>query len=142
MARRRPYGLGIPIALAAGAATVAASVIAPAILLWYADDETLDRWSRIGEALSVVGVFFSGIAFLAIASTLLPQQRELANQREELTLVRQEQQRNSEISLRQLHMDIVKMAINDRGASAQNQVSPLRPIQPLATGTLTPCNRC
>ena len=114
VARRRSYGLGITIALVAGAATVAASVIVPAIFLWYADDVTLDRWSRVGEALSVVGVFFSGIAFLAIAGTLLLQQRELANQREELTLVRQEQQRNSEISLRQLHMDIVKMAINDR----------------------------
>lgn len=100
--------------LVAGATTVAASIVVPAVYLWNADDETLDRWSRIGEALSVIGVFFSGIAFLAIAGTLLLQQRELANQREELTLVREEQQRNSEISLRQLHMDIAKMAINDR----------------------------
>lgn len=114
MERRRFRTLSIAIALVVGTATVAASILVPAVYLWRADDETLDRWSRIGEALSVVGVFFSGIAFLAIAGALLLQQRELTNQREELALVREEQQRNSEVSLRQLHMDIVKMALDDR----------------------------
>lgn len=113
MDRRRLRRLSIAVALVAGTAIVAASIVGPAVYLWHLDDEALDRWSRIGEALSIIGVFFSGIAFLAIAGALLLQQRELMNQREELALVREEQQRNSEVSLRQLHTDIVKMAIND-----------------------------
>ncbi len=59
-------------------------------------------------------VFFSGIAFIGIALTLFLQGRELQNQREELTITREEQQRSSEIAMRQLHTDLIKMAISDR----------------------------
>lgn len=86
----------------------------PALYLLRVDAETLERWSQIGEAVSVVGVFFSGVAFLAIAGALLVQQRELGHQREELSLVQEQQRQSSEIALRQLHMDIIKMAIDDR----------------------------
>ncbi|MEU8245864.1 hypothetical protein [Nonomuraea sp. NPDC048916] len=71
------------------------SLVVPAFLLLHADEKTLDRWSRIGEALSPVGVFFSGVAFVGIAVTLFLQGRELRNQREELTIAREEQQRSS-----------------------------------------------
>ncbi|GAB3981387.1 hypothetical protein GCM10029978_082110 [Actinoallomurus acanthiterrae] len=46
--------------------------------------------------------------------TLFLQGRELQNQREELAITREEQQRSSEIALRQLHTDLIKMAIDDR----------------------------
>lgn len=85
----------------------------PAVLLFDADDRALGRWSQVGQALEPVGVFFSGIAFLGIALTLFLQGRELQNQREELIISREEQQRSSEIALRQLHTDLIKMAIND-----------------------------
>jgi Family of unknown function (DUF6082) len=68
----------------------------------------------VGQALEPVGVFFSGVAFIGIALTLFLQGRELQNQREELTITREEQQRSSEIALRQLHTDLIKMAISDR----------------------------
>ncbi|GAA2087687.1 DUF6082 family protein [Actinomadura alba] len=100
-------------ALFGGIALVAASLVIPALLLLQADDRTLDRWSQIGQAVSPVGVFFSGIAFIGITLTLFLQRRELHNQREELTIAREEQQRSSEIALRQLHTDLIKMAIDD-----------------------------
>ncbi|MCT9931569.1 DUF6082 family protein [Planotetraspora sp. A-T 1434] len=55
----------------------------------------------------------SGIAFVAIALTLFLQGRELRNQREELTIAREEQLRSSEIALRELHTDLIRMAIDD-----------------------------
>lgn len=85
----------------------------PTLLLLRVDDKTLNRWSQIGQAISPIGVFFSGIAFIGIALTLFLQRRELQNQREELSIARDEQQRNSEVALRQLHTDLIKMAIED-----------------------------
>jgi hypothetical protein len=93
---------------------VSTSVAVPVVLLFRVDDATLSRWSQIGQALEPVGVFFSGVAFLGIALTLFLQSRELQNQREELAITREEQQRNSEVALRQLHTDLIKMAISDR----------------------------
>lgn len=58
-------------------------------------------------------MFFSGIAFLAVAITLFFQVRDLQNQREELTITREEQQLSGEVALRQLHVDLIKMAIAD-----------------------------
>lgn len=92
---------------------MAASLIVPVVLLLDANDETLNRWAAIGQALSPIGVFFSGIAFIGIAVTLFLQRRELQNQREELGMTRKEQARSSEVTLRQLHADVIKMAIDD-----------------------------
>lgn len=114
MGRRRFRNAGITVALLVGVVLVAATVIIPTMLLLRADDEILDRWAQIGQAVAVVGVFFSGVAFIGIAFALLMQQRELINQKSELDILKEEQRRNSEVSLRQLHMDIIKMAINDR----------------------------
>jgi hypothetical protein len=103
----------IGISLLAGAVFVAASLVVPVVLLLHVDGRTLSRWSEIGQALSPIGVFFSGIAFIGIAVTLFMQRRELQNQREELGMTIQEQARSSEVTLRQLHTDIIKMAIED-----------------------------
>lgn len=114
MGHRRLRNLGTASAFLAGIALVAAAVAIPTLLLLRADDQTLDRWARVGEAAGIVGVFFSGVAFIGIAFALVIQQRELLNHRSELDILREEQRRNSEVSLRQLHMDIIKMAISDR----------------------------
>lgn len=107
----RPLLTGI--VLLVGVSAVIASLVAPTLLLLHADDETLNRWSLIGQAVSPVGVFFSGIAFIGIALTLFLQKRELQNQREELSITRDEQQRSSEVALRQLHTELIRMAIDD-----------------------------
>lgn len=101
------------VAVLSGIVLVFAIIVVPVILLTRADDETLSRWSDIGQAMTPVGVLFSGIAFVGIALTLALQRRELQNQREELGILRDEQQRSSEVALRQLHADLVKMAIAD-----------------------------
>lgn len=97
-----------------GIAVITASLAVPTILLLHLNNNSLARWSEIGQALSPIGVFFSGIAFIGIAVTLLLQRRELQNQRDELAIARDEQVRSSEVVLRQLHTDIIKMAIEDR----------------------------
>lgn len=112
----RPRWLRALIVLSApilGIALVAIGLAVPAFLLFRSDATTLDRWSKIGEALSPIGVFFSGVAFIGIALTLFLQGRELGNQREELTIAREEQQRSSEIALRELHTALIRMAIDD-----------------------------
>lgn len=77
------------------------------------NDEQLNRWSETGQALSPVGIFFSGIAFIGVAIALLIQQRELQNQHAEISIARDEQARASEVVMRQLHTDLIKMAIDD-----------------------------
>ncbi|WP_132156097.1 DUF6082 family protein [Actinomadura sp. 7K507] len=77
------------------------------------DDDELARWSDIGQAIGPVAVFFSGVAFLGITAALLMQGRELRNQREELTIAQEEQARSSEVAMRELHTDLIKMAIED-----------------------------
>ncbi|MEV0402986.1 DUF6082 family protein [Actinoallomurus sp. NPDC050550] len=114
MSRRWSRPAAIGAALLVGLALVTASLVVPVALLLRVDDKPLSRWSQIGQALEPVGVFFSGVAFIGIALTLLLQRRELQNQREELSVTQEEQQRSSEIALRQLHTDLIKMAINDR----------------------------
>jgi hypothetical protein len=109
----RRWVVAVGAALIVGLSFVSASVIVPIILLLHHDDRTLSRWSQVGQALEPVGVFFSGVAFVGIAVTLFIQGRDLQNQREELAMAREEQQRSGEIALRQLHTDLVKMAITD-----------------------------
>jgi hypothetical protein len=113
MSRRWAHGLAIGFAVFAGLLVVAVSVVVPVVLLVRLDDQALDRWAQIGQALEPVAVFFSGVAFVGIVLTLFLQGRELQNQREELTLIRDEQQRGGEIAIRQLHTDLIKMAIAD-----------------------------
>lgn len=85
----------------------------PIILLLRANDRTLNRWAAIGQALSPVGIFFSGVAFIAIAVTLFLQGRQLRHQQAEVNITLEEQRRNSEVVLRQLHNDLIKMALGD-----------------------------
>jgi hypothetical protein len=101
------------MSMIAGLALVAASVVVPALLLLHANEKTLNQWSQIGVALSPIGIFFSGAAFIGIAVTLFLQRRELQNQRVELSLTREEHARNSEFVIRRLHTDVIKMAIED-----------------------------
>lgn len=103
----------VGLAVAAGLVLVFACVLIPMLLLLRLDEEELARWSDIGQALSAIGIVFSGVAFIGIAAALLMQGRELRNQREELTIAREEQQRSSELAMRELHTELIKMAIDD-----------------------------
>ncbi|MFC3995200.1 DUF6082 family protein [Nocardiopsis sediminis] len=50
---------------------------------------------------------------MGITITLFLQQRDLRNQRAQLNVALEDQRRGSEIALRQIHTDIIKMAIDD-----------------------------
>lgn len=110
---RRLRAILITASLLTGTLLVAASVAVPIILLIRLDNTQLGRWSEIGQALSPVGIFFSGIGFVAVAVTLLTQHRELQNQHDELSIAVEEQARASEVAMRRLHTDLIKMAIDD-----------------------------
>jgi len=99
--------------LAVGITGIAASLAVPLLLLLRLNDRQLNRWSEIGQALSPIGIFFSGTAFIGVAVALLIQQRELRNQHDEISIAREEQARSSEVVMRQLHTDLIKMAIED-----------------------------
>lgn len=113
MTRRIVRALLLAATALLGVACVATAIAVPMALLLSVDDKTLARWSNVGQAMSPVGIFFSGLAFIGIAITLALQGRQLRNQAEELRITREEQQQSNEVALRQLHTDLVKMAISD-----------------------------
>ncbi|WP_232425551.1 DUF6082 family protein [Pseudofrankia inefficax] len=92
---------------------VAASVTVPLVVLTALDDRSLNRWSLIGQAMAPVGLVYSAAALFGIVFTLVLQQRDLSNQRESLNVALDEQRRSSEIALRALHVDLIKMALDD-----------------------------
>jgi Family of unknown function (DUF6082) len=98
----------------AGALLVIATTVVPIILLLTVDRDTLNRWSLIGQAIAPVSVLYSGLALFAIVFTLIMQRRDLDNQGEELAVALEEQRRSSEIALRALHVDLIKLALDDR----------------------------
>jgi hypothetical protein len=113
MANRVVRAVVVGASAALGVALVGAATAIPVVLLLRVDDKTLARWSDVGQATTPIGVFFSGLAFIGIAVTLAFQQRELRNQREELGITTELHRKSSEVALRQLHTDLIKMAIAD-----------------------------
>lgn len=105
--------LPMSLAIIAGLLVVVLCTLVPVLLLLQLNEDELARWADIGQAISPVAVFFSGAAFLGITAALLMQGRELRNQREELSIAQEEQTRSSELAMRELHTDLIKMAIED-----------------------------
>ncbi|MEU9867383.1 DUF6082 family protein [Actinomadura sp. NPDC048021] len=145
----------ISLAIIAGHVVVVLCVLVPVLLLLRQDE--LAHWSDSGQAISPVAVFFSGAAFLGITAALLMEGRELRNQREELRIAHEEQARGSELALRELHSDLIKMAIEDSELAAPapgeqttrkdhycNLIlnlrrSPTRPARSNSPNSATPC---
>jgi hypothetical protein len=103
-----------PIVITVAALATVASILVPTFALAALDDPTLERWSLIGQAVAPVGVLYSGIALFAIMLTLVVQRHDLHNQRESLAVALDEQRRSSEIALRSLHVDLIKIALDDQ----------------------------
>jgi hypothetical protein len=84
---------------------------------------TPDGWAAradVGDSFGVMNAIVSGLALAALVATLWLQSRELALQRTELAMQRkslnqsrEELHRSAEASLRALHVDIIKMSIDD-----------------------------
>jgi hypothetical protein len=103
----------IAAGVAFGLLLTVAATLAPTLLLYFANQKTLERWSLVGQAVTPVSVLFSGLALFAIVFTIVMQSSEIGNQREQLSVALAEQQRSSEIALRGLHADLIKMALED-----------------------------
>ncbi|HEY3870297.1 MAG TPA: DUF6082 family protein [Actinocrinis sp.] len=79
-----------------------------------------DNLGQTGQLFESVGAVFSGLAFIALVTTFLLQleelrlqRQELENQRYEMSRTQEELHRSAEADLRTLHMELLKMAIND-----------------------------
>jgi hypothetical protein len=89
------------------------------------DDRTWSRWSNVGQAFGALTAIVSGLALAALVVTFVMQFRELQAQRAELALQRElagrvegHLHRSAEAELRTLHMDLLKLAMNDRQLAA------------------------
>ena len=75
------------------------------------------RWGNIGQTFESVNTVFSGLAFVALVVTFAIQFQELRMQRIELKMQREAMKtasdRSTDASLRILHIELIKMAIND-----------------------------
>lgn len=83
--------------VSAGAAVSIASIAGPIIALLATGEATRRRWSLIGQAMTPISIFLSALAVIAIvfAFAMQPSTR-------------------SEIALRALHVDLIKMALDDQ----------------------------
>ena len=91
------------------------AIFAPA-----ADSATWSLWGAVGESFGALNAIFSGLALAALVVTFWLQFKELRSQRMELSLQResliqshQELHRAAEVNIRHLHVDLMKMAIDD-----------------------------
>jgi hypothetical protein len=78
------------------------------------------RWGNIGQTFESVNTVFSGLAFVALVVTFAIQFQELRMQRIELKMQREamkasngELHRSAEADLRTLHVELIRMAIDD-----------------------------
>jgi hypothetical protein len=79
---------------------------------------TWSRWSAVGQTFGALSTVVSGLALLAFVITFAAQVRELKMQRAELILQgealersRIELYRTAEVGIRQLHQELLKVAI-------------------------------
>jgi hypothetical protein len=81
--------------------------------------------ANIGDSFGLMNTILSALALAALAATLSFQSRELALQRAELAMQREtlqasrgELHRTAEASLRMLHVEMIKMSIDDPSLAA------------------------
>lgn len=88
-------------------------------------DREWQRWSNIGQAFESVAAVFAAFGLAALVITFVMQFKELQLQRQELALQRHEMSqtqaelhRSAQADLRRLHVELLRMAIEDEGLGA------------------------
>lgn len=88
-------------------------------------DHEWQRWSNVGQAFESVAAVFAAFGLAALVITFVMQFKELQLQRQELALQRHEMRqtqaelhRSAEADLRRLHVELLRMAIEDEGLGA------------------------
>jgi hypothetical protein len=109
--------LGFPIFVAL---VLLAGVGIAALLGRRGSTDTWIRWGNIGQTFESVNTVFSGLAFVALVVTFMIQYQELRMQRLELQMQRAavresngELRRSADADLRRLHVELIRMSIND-----------------------------
>lgn len=105
---------------AIAAVTLLAGVGLAAVLGRSGTDGTWNRWSAVGQTFGALSSVIAGLALGALVFTFSIQFQELRMQRSELALQREslnrsqgELFRSAEASIRALHVDLLKMAVDD-----------------------------
>lgn len=104
---------------------LAFGVLIDLVLATAVSKDTWQKWSNVGQAFEAVAAVFAAFGFAALVVTFLMQFKELQLQRQELALQRHEMSqtqaelhRSAEADLRRLHVELLRMAINDDGLGA------------------------
>ena len=95
--------------IAVGIATAILSIVYITVLIvssWPIDDFSIKSASLFGDSFGFLNAFFTGGAFLLVLWTITIQQKELALQREEMSKIVSQQNR-------ELHFDLIKTAMYD-----------------------------
>lgn len=86
---------------------------------------TWQNWSNVGQAFEAVAAVFAAFGFAALVVTFLMQlkelqlqRQELASQRHEMSQTQAELHRSAEADLRRLHVELLRMAIDDEELGA------------------------
>jgi hypothetical protein len=130
-ARRRLFGtvLGgvkwVALLALAGIAVLLLGVLVAELLAGGAPSATWHRYADVGETFGAINSVFSGLALAALVITfwvqfheLRTQRTELAMQREALSKSQEALHRTAEANLRMLHVELLKMGIDDPDLAA------------------------
>lgn len=103
----------IGVVVVAGLGLVA--VLGPVV-----QSQTWIVWGNVGQAFGVLASVLSGLALAAVVIVFRAQRQEIANQQTELALQREylrearaELHRSAEANLRMLHVDLIRLALDD-----------------------------
>lgn len=106
-------------------ATTLVSVGITAVLATVLSGTFGSRMGTLGQIFESVNATFSGLAFIALVVTfrlqydeLKLQRAELQNQHEALDRTRRELHRSAEVDIRALHMELIKMSMDDLDLAA------------------------
>ena len=127
MAMRRINSKRAVLAVAVSAGTAAAillivvsGVVVVSLAAGLGDDASWNRLGNVGEAFGVLESLLSGLAFLALVTTLWIQFAELRLQRTELQLQRDALERSSaelrraaDTGMRHLHLELIRLSVDD-----------------------------
>ncbi len=116
---------GWAIFLGATALILVFGIALNALMAYALPDRAWQRWSNIGQAFESVAAVFAAFGLAALVITFVMQFKELQLQRQELALQRHEMSqtqaelhRSAEADLRRLHVELLRMAIEDEHLGA------------------------
>jgi hypothetical protein len=125
LARARSTVKWFTVSLILVTAILTAGLAIVALLSQHGSTAMWIRWSNIGQAFGALNSVVAGFALVALVVTFLAQlqefraqRAELAVQRESLRLAQSDLHRGTEAELRKLHVDLLKMAMNDSQLAA------------------------